>query len=370
MLTVLLLLVLASGLVAITLSTGVQKAFVARSLADQTRAMAIAEAGASEAFAVLAQDIKKLDDPSAFPRKNYAGGSYDATVALAGGTGPLLVVVCTGVYAQAEEYVVLDLHYEPAAVTVTGGEAYDCSIIANQDVKWTGCGEFHGGGKLHTNAKLTQSGSGELDCDCHAVTEIRLNGKSGGIYADVYSPVVCGKTGKITGTIYRQPVDVIELPDINLVPYIQHAIRNGQAYSNGLHVSTGDFHPTGGIAYITGGDLQFSTHGNISGCFITDNGRIKLTSQVNHTKVNDYPAFVSWNRDIEISGGGSYEGLIYAVHGNIKITGGCTVNGQLMTGGTFDKGGCSSIFNYAKSIPIPPDGSGTDQVLALSAWQK
>lgn len=368
MFTVLLLVVLVSGLLAVSLSMGVQKSLVARKLGDQTRAMAIAEAGASEAYALLADDISRLQDPSAFPRKNYAGGAYDASVALVGGTGPLLIVVCTGVYADAEEYVVLDLHYEPAG-SIAAKAAYECTILANGDITWTGEGQFQNGGKIHTNDEFTQSGSGELDCEVHANTDVQLNGQAGGIYADVYAPVVGGKTNKITGDIYVGPVDVIDLPDINLSPYIQHAIQNGQVYSNGLHIATGDFDPPGGIVYVTGGDLKISTAGNISGCFICD-GDIKLTGQVTHTQVENYPAFVTWNGDLEIAGGGTYEGLMYAVHGDTKITGACNLTGSLMCGGDIDKSGGAAFFSYASSIPEPPDGSDKDQVLALSAWQK
>ena len=366
MFSVLLLVLVVTPLLTAILQSGVQKALMARRLGDQTRAMAIAEAGASEAYAILANDISKLDDPSAFPLRSYAGGTYDACVSRAG--GPLLVVLCTGKFANAEERVLLDLHYEPAG-SIAAKQAYECTILANGDITWTGDGEFLNDGKVHTNAEFTQSGNGELDCDVYALTDIRLNGQAGGIYADVYSPIVSGKTNKISGDIYIEPVDVIELPDINLAPYIQHAIANGQAYSNGLTIATGDFNPPGGIVYVTGGDLKISTGGDVSACFISD-GDIQLTGQMTHTQVENYPAFVSWNGDLEISGGGSFEGLMYAVHGDAKVTGACELTGSLMCGGDLTKSGGGAVFSYASVIAEEPGGGGKEQVLALSAWQK
>ena len=368
MFSVLLLVVLVSGLLAASLAMGVQKALIARKLGDQTRAMAIAEAGASEAYALLAEDIGRLTNSSSFPQTSYGGGVYDAAVALAGGTGPLLVVICTGQFANAEECVVLDLHYEPAG-SVASKMAYECTIAANGDIKWTGNGSLENGAKIHTNDGFTQSGSGELDCDVYARNGLQLNGNAGGIDADVHSPTVSGKTNKISGDIYIEPVDVIELPDINLTPYIQHAIANGQAYSNGLSIPSGDFDPPGGIVYVTGGDLRIGTGGNISGCFISDED-IQLTGQMTHTQVAGYPAFVSWNGDIDISGGGTYDGLVYAMHGDVKITGACDVTGSIMAGENVVTSGSGAVFTYELSIAVPPDGSDKDQILALSAWQK
>lgn len=345
--------------------SGMQRAFTARRLSQTTRAQAIAEAGVSRAYVALAEDFEARSTPEAFPLTQYAGGTYDVDVWPVG--DDMAAIRSIGTYQGIVETVILDVKEHQLHRESDPENAYGYAILADEDISWTGCGVFERDSLIHANGIFKQAGCGELDANISSTVKITLKGKSGEIDGDAAAPVVKGKTSKVTGTVSEIPVPRVAIPTIDLVPYYAEALANGQVYEGGLSLSHA-FAPPGGVVWING-DLHLSGSDDVTGCFIAT-GDIHLSGSGGQVQVQDYPAFLSRDGDIKISGSGEYEGLVYTRIGDIQITGSGTVRGSIISGGCFKKAGCSTIFTYVESVPIAPDEVVSEGVLVVSAWQQ
>lgn len=353
-----------SILLAAVSRTAGQRAFTARQLACRIRAQALAETGVSHAYNLLAQDFEQRTNEASFPLTQYDGGTYDVSVTPLGEDNAVIRGV--GTYASVRESVIVDVrrHVQDVAQQDV---AYGYAILADGEISWTGCGVFEGDSRVHANSTFKQAGCGELNADISSSAAVTLKGNSGEIDGDVTAPDVSGKTGKVTGTITETAVPEVSLPVIDLVPYYNEALANGEVYEGGQTVS-GDFSPVGGIMWVNG-TLSFSGSGTRTGCFIAT-GDIHCSGSGQQIKVQGYPAFASRDGGIKFSGSGSCEGLVYARIGSVEITGSGRIDGSVICGSDFKKAGCSTVIAYVDSTPVSPVDVASDGVLCVSAWQR
>jgi hypothetical protein len=368
--TVLLLIMTMSAAVAVMCSISTHRSWKATRLAYRARALALAEAGVHQAYSVLVTNFNASTNAEVFPETTYNGGTYDVEVTRVDDDTAVLHSEAT--YRGVSRDVMLDIRRDNGGGgtnSTPGHPAYGYSIIADGTITWTGCGQFLGQGIAHANDQFTQSGCGELNADCYSCVKIRLNGNSGFIDGDCYAPVINGKTSKIRGTMYKQPVAVVPIPDIDLTPYYNHALDNGEVYV-GTKMITSDYAPDGGVMWVEG-NLKISSHADVEGCFIAT-GYVKISSSGQHTGVADYPAFVSRDSYIKITSQFDAQGLFYTKVGNIEFAGGGSIAGSIVSGGNFKKSGNSTVFDYQDSTPVPPGAGGTpgDEVVCVTAWQK
>lgn len=344
---------------------GMQRTFTARQLAYRVRAESIAEGGAGKAYAMLAENFDLVTNEAAFAVTDYAGGTYDVTVTPVG--EDTAVIESVGTFQSMSATVVLDVRRHVTALDPDPANPFGYAILADGEISWTGCGTFAEDSLVHANELFKQAGSGALDAFVSSSVEVTLKGNSGEIDGDVTAPRVSGKTSKVTGTITEGPVDAVPIPSIDLVPYYNEALANGEVYDGDQSLSSA-FAPPGGVMWVNG-DLHVSGPGDLTGSFIAT-GDIHLSGSGGHNKVLGYPAFVSRDGGIKISGSGTYEGLVYARIGDIEITGSGALNGSIICGGDFKKAGVSTIFTYVESMPVAPNEVQTDGVLCVQAWQK
>jgi hypothetical protein len=276
------------------------------------------------------------------------------------------VIKSKGTYQTVSETVVLDVHLFGGSGP-GGSSAFGFAVLADGEISWTGSGVFNGGSSIHANGLFTQAGCGELNAQVTSSTRVTLKGESGFIDGDVTAPEVTGKTDKITGTHTESSLGRVELPELDLMPYYNEALANGQVYEGSRTLSHA-FTPPGGIMWVNG-DLTISGPDDITGCFIAT-GDIHCSGSGNHHKVDSYPGFVSRDGSIKFSGSGRYEGLVYARIGDIEIVGSGIFDGAIMCGGDFKKAGVSTLFNYWVSVPVAPNTLPTEGMLCVSAWQK
>jgi hypothetical protein len=370
--TVMLVIFAVSALVATMVAAGAHRTFMAVKLGDRIRALAIAEAGANEAYCRLAANFNMRTNAAAFPLTSFGGGTYDVTVTPVGSN--VAVVSSAAVFGTANETVVLDVRRSAAGTGGTGGTpgspAYGFAICAGGTIDWNGCGTFSGGAVIHANNNFGMGGSGSINADIESCTSIKINGNSCSINGDGWAPSISDPKGKITGTKTVGPVPTVTIPDINLDPYYQRALANGQVYNSSQTLSS-NFTPPGGIMWVNG-SLTINANATVTGCFIAT-GDISFAGQATQIKVAGYPALVSKNGRVKFTGGGTVNGLVYARIGGMDYTGGGTLNGSIIVKTDFKKGGNSTVINYVDSTPIPPtDGTGgtsADKV-GVSAWQK
>jgi hypothetical protein len=236
---------------------------------------------------------------------------------------------------------------------------------------WTGTRPVTvSGGKIHTNSRYRMVGSVTVVGNVHSGLGIGSTGTTG-IEGDTAAPVYDGKSPQnITGVVYTGPVASLPIPDIDLAPYYNHALANGEVYQGSRHFTgSGVLMPCGGVMWVNG-DLQISGTMTMVGCFIAT-GSIKISTAGAHEKVANYPAFVSRDGSIDVSGTGDIHGLIYAKTGGFAISGGGRVVGSIIAAGTFTKTGSFAIMAYENSTPVPPGDpgvvAGSDTVCV---WQK
>ena len=357
-----------SAILAVTVSASAQRAFMARRLSNRIHAATIAESGANHAYSVLVTNFEARHNAENFPSQSFAGGYYSVGVFPIGDN--MAVIHSTGTYKGVEGHVILDIKDfgEDTPGSPGGGPAYGLVILAGGTVTWQGASQFINGGLVHGNQAFTQGGSGYLDGNIASTVSIRINGSSGYIGGDAMSPVVSGHTDNIHGTIYRQTTPAIAIPQIDLTPYYNHAVANGEVRSGKVTINS-DYVVKGGVMWIDG-SLTISGTANVTGCFIAT-GDIDITGSGNQIKVAGYPSFVSRDGDIKIAGSGNWHGLMYARLGDIDFTGGGTVTGSIICGGDFKKAGGSTVFAYEKSTPVAPGEDGTQTgIIVATAWQK
>ncbi len=346
-----------------------QQPYSVRKSRDHMRAQALAEAGANAAYVMLCTNFSLKDTPAAFPLTNYRDGSYDVSVASMSVTSA--VISCVGKYKTAIATVAMDVingatnlpSSQPAPVG-----AYSNLITSGGAISWSGAVTIQGGGRVHANQSASYSGNVTLAGDATSSQQITA---SGNVKFNNTSTPNYSLSGNVTisGTKRTGAVPVVAIPQLDLVPYYNAALANGQVYSGGVSINH-DTAPAGGIMWVNG-DISISGNCTLTGCFIAT-GSISMSGNGSQVQVGNYPAFVSQNSSISISGGKSLHGLLYAKVGSISYSGGGNLNGSIICGGSLSMSGNVGIFTYSNPTPVPPGGSGgsLQNNVSISAWRQ
>jgi len=224
-------------------------------------------------------------------------------------------------------------------VEASGGEEqpppvgpFTCAILSGDDMTFTGSGTTHcGEGNVHTNGYFKMTGSCKIEGNLSSCYRIWTTGSTK-IFGDAYSPAWKGKSpGNVTGTAYTVTVPPIPIPVIDMTPFYQWAVDHGEYYTisgSGDHVKHPD-HPY-------------------------------------------FPAIVSLEQGLQMSGSGKVHGLIYAPNGAIQKSGSGDVEGSMICGGKFKKSGSWNIMDYENSTPVPPgEGGGESNInINIVYWQE
>jgi hypothetical protein len=170
-------------------------------------------------------------------------------------------------------------------------------------------------------------------------------------------------------------VPLVAIPDIDLTPYYNAALANGQVFSGSKSLS-GTVTPNGGIMWVNG-TLSFG-NGTYNGCFIaTGDIELKTTGNgtITQTAVQRYPVLVSRDGTITVKQAKTwtFTGLVYCKTGSFDKQGNGDVfgRGAIIAAGNVSKNGGWSGMIYSDPTPIPPGGSGAavvDKVI-ITAWQ-
>ncbi len=373
--TVMLVILVVASLLSTMISGSLQQMHMSSRLADQSRALMLAESGAHHAYSVLVTNFAARTNADAFPLTTYDNGTYDADVVAVDTC--LAVVHCTGTYNGVVVSVILDVKDFGGGSEGEGGTgapAYECAILAGGTMKWAGSGTMNAGtGMMHCNGQLKKTGSSDLIAAIvSSSVEVWKRG-SGDIEGDASAPSINESgSGHITGTQTVGTVDPITIPDIDLTPYYNEALANGQVYSSDQHImGSDDTIIPGGIMWVDG-DFQKSGSGNLTGCVIAT-GEVKISGSGDQIKVGDYPAFISRDDDIKYSGSGNVHGLLYAKTGNFDKSGSGDLTGSIICAGNFTKTGSWNLMAYEDSEPVAPgerDEGEPSQLIGISAWQK
>lgn len=368
-----------SALLGTMVTMSMQRMHVTERLADRIRAIANAEAGASEAFSVLAVDFSQRTNDSMFPKKLYGEGWYDAEVIPV--SNNMAVICCTGVCGEVDVTVIMDIkNYGLTEEWEEENDPFQFSILSGGSLSWEGSGDFMmmSNAPLHCNDEFKLQGGGSVSGAVSSSVGIKLVGGPS-IIGDATAPYIVGvPPGTITGDQNIESVPPNPIPNIDLTPYFNAASDNdtvlhGEGPQNTLVISQlwqlQDIAAKGGILWVDG-DLKITCNGTVA-LSIFATGDIDITSDFSQEKVEGYPAIASRDGDINLAGNGTYNGLIYAKTGDISKTGAGLITGTLVCAGDFYKGGGWSAMSYEDSEPVPPTGyEDPYDDIGVSAWQQ
>jgi hypothetical protein len=375
-----------SSLLATMATISMQRTHVVDRLADRIRATANAEAGASEAFSILAVDFSQRMNAAMFPEKSYGNGTYDATVTPVG--SDMAVISCVGICGSVEVVVVLDIK-DYGGGGGGGGEfptfdtnAFGYAMICGSTFTFRGCGDITNGveqqTKIHSNGAMSINGNAKTGVDISSSVSISI-GNNKDIYGDVTSPILNYTPSKVDffgGGPHVEAVPLVTIPDIDLTPYATWADANGEYIDGDWSMSGGEYTPNGGVLYVNG-TVHISGHAVFNGSIIA-NGNVHFSGG-NGGRLNpsEYGiGIASRDGNINITSSGILKGLFYAKTGSYDHTANGTVEGQVIANGYIDKGGNSDVVLFQQYIPTYPGderGEGGDEGtpnIGVSAWQK
>ncbi|MFC1467378.1 hypothetical protein ACFLQY_01610 [Verrucomicrobiota bacterium] len=373
---------LATVLAAVSVSTllvvgvvkySMQRCHSVKMIGDRAKAIVYSEAGLDYAYSVLRKDFSKRYDGS-FPKADYGIGSYDITLSNVNSNSVL--VTCVGYCGIASNVAAISVRNYTETVAAEenddASEAWEYAVFTGGQVSWSGSGTYNGSGtKMHSSQPFVLTGSGQVDADVYSPYQIELKGNACGLDGNATAPAIDGKTQNITGVQSREPVDPIDFPDIDLIPYYQEALAHGQVYDGAPVIpASGTYSPPGGILWVNG-PLTLSGQVTINGCVIAT-GDINSSLSGGMTRYGDYPTLISRDGDVKITSQGDYEGLLYVPNGDFSMSGGGMIAGQIMVAGNMYKSGNSDAFTFINSAPIPPGGSEAEDqdVIGISGWER
>lgn len=326
----------------------------------------IAEAGNEHALAILKSGhISPIANSKIQVVKNsdFNGGTY--------------TVSCSTVSSLDTLWLFSDAAYNNRRKTllttyaVTWGafvdEAYKKAIAVGGSITWSGSGWLNAGNAVvHCNKTFSINGSSDVTAFIVSCGGLDKKG-SCFIYGDVWTPWITENgSGRITGTKNFGPVDTIRIPVINTTPYYEHAMANGQVYSD-KHISgSASFHVQGGVMWVNG-NFKRSGSGDFYGCIIAT-GDIDISGSGDYYKEQNYPVALSINGKIDFSGSGKVHGLLFAMNGDFEKTGSGNVTGSIICKGNLRKTGGWDFLTYQKSVPQAPGASGN--TFALISWRE
>jgi hypothetical protein len=360
-----------TGLVAVGLSTSIQRSFSASKLSNRMRSTSIAEAGANKAYSILTTNFALASNPAKFPKTSFGGGFYDADVKLP--SANLAVIHSTGTYQNASSDVILEVRRYTSGSGQTGETpaGYGYVMLAGGILDWRGNVNLDmGGAWMHANSTYYMNGVQALKASVSACTSISGVGGSQ-IVGDARSRAI---SATVTGTATITNVPPVAIPNIDLTPYYNWALAKGQVFNS--KSLSGTVTPNGGVMWVNG-TLTLG-NGVYTGCFIATAGiEMKTTGngEIIQKKVAKYPAFVCRDGSILIKQAKtfSFEGLIYCKTGSFdkQANGDAIGKGAIIAAGNITKNGGWSVMMYENSMPIPPGTpTNTTDIVSVEAWQK
>lgn len=351
-----------------------QTIFTGNHIRDRTKAVAYAEAGIEFAYSVLREDFDsrtngaafRLDTSTAYTSgdaltSTYSDGTFTLTLTP---LGVQYVVInslgaCNDATAEVEVLVEDSNYADYNKMT-----AFEKAIAAGGTGAFGGSGFLSASGDkptIQSNDKITINGNINVNVDVASTTEIDLKNKT--IDGAATAPVI-SKKGTATGGKIEESVPPITIPTIDLTPYYNRAVANGEfitALSSEYQIKS-DIAPVGGVLYVDG---NVKIYANVSGTVIATGNITIVGGGVKES--GSGIALATDTGNIVIRSTGDSEGLVYSRTGDFEMNASQgTLTGQVVVGGDASKtGGASLIFELT-----PPDLEYLGANPIISAWQK
>ncbi len=309
-------------------------------IVDRTSAQQVAEGAANQALGYMAADLANITSPPAVVTSGSMGnGAYAVQVNTFGGSS--FEIISTGTVNDMSRTIRVYGRY-PSDPTLALNKAF----FTNANLKLTGGGAVNKnveGGDTHSNQNTELSG------------HVTLTGAA----SSTGTMSVTGAASAADGATDGEPP--IAFPKLDFDHYYAIAEANSEVYDGDVQLN-GNYSPTGGVMWVNG-NVKTKSHVNFNGLLIVT-GDIHQASQFTQVQYDDYPALVSRNGNMHLSGQTETEGLIIAQTGSIDLTGVCTINGSIMAWGDIFTRGNWGVVNFTAQEPeLEDDGGRTVEIL-------
>ena len=328
--------------------------------------MGIAEAGANQAIALLKEDFSNKNNSDLFLKTSFNNGSFDVTVTSVGNNKAQ--ILCEGVYGSSTSIVICDTEdFSYQTPNTDSSSPYYYTIFSNGGMIFNGSGNLQGNIRCNQNITCNGTfywGTDVKNCNVYCSQTFTGHGNDSTLYGTIYSKNVIAPN-QINRVI--QTINMIDIPQLDLVYYYNIAVKNNQVFSGGtLNGNIGTI--AGGVRWYNG-DITINSGVSYSGCIIAT-GNITFKGGCVQTKIGTYPALVSRDGSISLSGTRSMQGLIWS-KGDYTCNGSGELNGTVICGGVATFNGSYGLHAYAASVP-ENEGSKDDSgaSVGVTAWQK
>jgi hypothetical protein len=382
LMTLMIIVLLVAGTGAYLVNDAKQQLFAVTRVRDYLKAQAYAEGGANQAYSLLKTNFALRTSSGSFPMTAYGDGVYDVTVTSVGSNKAS--ISCIGERGEAAANVMLDIQNFAAGTggTTTSGVppavgVYTYGIVSGGQIWLRGNGTLNmGTGKAHANAVYDHSGTKFIIGNISSSAGITMSGNAK-VTGNAAAPSISAAAGKITGTRTVAPVPLVTIPNIDLTPYYNVALANGQVYGTpSVPVTKAvSASPPGGVIWVNG-TMSISGGGALVGSFIAT-GDITSSAGGSIRKANNYPLLVSRDGNITVSSVATLQGLIYAKTGTFRKTGNGIVQGTIIANAGVEGAGGWDYMSYENSTPVAPVSGGGGGSAAsdgsrvgVIAWQK
>jgi hypothetical protein len=330
----------------------------------------IAEAGKEDGYSMVKSGSTNPESGTRLEvvrNDDFSGGSYVVTCSTNTAKDTLWLTSQASYLGKTK---VIEALY---AMSISGaaGAAFGKGLCVGGDLEWKGSGSVvAGSAQIHCNGFFTMTGSSDITADVYACAGLKRGGSSN-IFGNVWAATVSQTgSGSISGTVITGVIPTVSIPVLDLTPYYNHALANGQVYTpaSTYHISGSSDHIVpGGIMWVEG-NFKRSGSGDFIGCVIAT-GDINCSGSGDYLKVNEYPVAVSVNGKIDFSGSGHVHGLLFSQNGEFEKTGSGNVTGSIICKGDARKTGSWDFLTYEQSVPVPP-GGGSGISLSMIGWRE
>lgn len=293
-----------------------------------TKAFFLAEAGVSDAYALLKDNYNNKDNPLLFPQTALGEGTYDVTILQPSGR---VVIQSLGSVKNIERTVLVEVKLADSL------EGFNYGLFSNNE------GELVGSAVINANIVSNDSwdirGNSDVNGVARAVDEIEV-------------------TGNASVDEELENADTVDFPTFDF-NYYYNLAASADRYEGDQNWNNVNLQPTNGVVYVNG-DVDIQGTSTLVGAIVAT-GKIDVNGTFTQTGVSNLPSLMSRDESIELRGDVVIgNGLVYSGGDDVEIHGNVTVTGSIMS---FDQVIVTGNLTLTASISVPEGlndtGAGT-----------
>jgi len=294
---------------------------------NMDKATLLAEAGISEAYALLKEDFNNKNNPSLFPETTLGEGSYDVTIIQTGGR---VLIESLGKVKNVENTVSLEVKQN----ITSPAEAFEYAFFSNGTMEIKGNSNVTG--DTFSNDNVLLDGNADINGIAKSAEEVELDGNS-------------------TANSVEENLPPIDFPTFDFNYYYNLADPTDR-YSGDQTWDGTTLSPVNGVIYVNG-KVIIKGDSTVNGTIVAT-GAIEIEDNYTQSPDPDMPALMSRDDTIKISANaGINSGMVYSALGDIYIydSSNLTMTGHLIAfGNVFADGNINLTFETSN----PPGRNG------------